>query len=99
MSTPQAPGEGTALTAIPALCIWLPGTMAGLLGLRKRKLSIWQRHMLMLIVLMVGMIGIGAISGCGGSSGAVKTQPGTYTIQVEITAGTVQTVPLTVVVQ
>jgi hypothetical protein len=39
------------------------------------------------------------MSGCGGTSKSTTTPAGTYTIQVEITAGTVQVVPITVTVQ
>jgi multidrug efflux pump subunit AcrA (membrane-fusion protein) len=57
------------------------------------------RRMMLLVVLAAGLAGLAAVSGCGGSSGTRQTTPGTYNIQVVITAGTVQVIPLTVIVQ
>jgi hypothetical protein len=83
---------------LPAAGLWLPGLFVGVFGLGKWRKQ-WMRRMMLLIVLFAGMAGMAAVSGCGGSSGAVQTPPGSYTIEVQITAGTVQLIPLTVVVQ
>lgn len=96
---PPASGSGNRLPIVPALTLWLPGALAGLFGLRSRKLRTWQRRTMFLMLLLAGTAGVTAVTGCGAGSGATKTPPGTYTIDVEITAGTVQTVPLTVTVQ
>lgn len=88
------PGSGkTPLAA-------LAGIFAGLcmLGRSRRRLS---RYIALLVLLLAGMAGIGGLTGCGGSasSSTNHTSTGTYNILVEITAGTVQSVPLTVTVQ
>lgn len=96
---PQPPVGRDSLTGLPALCFLLPGALFGLFGLRNRKMRTWQRRMMALLLLTGGLAFASAVSGCGGSSGSGKTPAGTYTINVEITAGTVQMVPLTVTVQ
>ena len=99
MSIPRAPGKGDNLAAIPAFCFWVPGSIVGFIGLRrKKKLSSFERCIMRLIVVGAFAIGVSAISGCGGSSGPVKTTPATYTINVEISAGTIQSIPLSVIV-
>ncbi len=99
MRAPQAnPGQGRRISPVLAAGIMLPGALIGLLGFGKRRKQ-WQRRMMLLVLLAAGMAGMATMSGCGGSSSTHQTAAGTYNIQVEITAGTVQTVPLTVVVQ
>jgi hypothetical protein len=98
LNLPGAPGRGDRLAAIPALCFWVPGSIVGLLGLRRKKLGSLQRRMMQLIAVAAFGVGVATISGCGCSSSTVKTSPGTYTIDVEITAGTVQSVPIGVIV-
>ena len=83
---------------MPALCLLLPGALLGLLGLSSRRMRAWQRRMMVLMLIVSGLAGTAVLGGCGGSS-APGTPAGTYTINVEITAGTVQLVPLTVTVQ
>lgn len=78
--------------------LWLPGLCVGLLGLGTRRAH-WQRYFASILFVVAGLAGIAGLTGCGGSAGTGHTPPGTYNIQVEITAGTVQTIPLTVVVQ
>ena len=94
----KQPGRRSGLTAMPALCLLLPGALLGLLGLSSRRMRAWQRRMMVLMMIVSGLAGTAVLGGCGGSS-APGTPAGTYTINVEITAGTVQLVPLTVTVQ
>lgn len=87
------PGSGKAPLAA------LAGIFAGLcmLGRSRRRLS---RYIALLVLFFAGMAGIGGLTGCGGSaSSSSHTPAGTYNILVEITAGTVQSVPLAVTVQ
>jgi hypothetical protein len=75
----------------------LPGSLLALFGMRRRKPL---QRLLVLVVMLTGFAGMAGLTGCGSSSPGTKNTPaGTYTIDIEITAGTVQTVPLTVVVQ
>jgi sugar lactone lactonase YvrE len=94
----QGPGRASPASIISAAGLWLPCAFAGFFGLAKWRRPMLRRMML-LVVLAAGLAGLAAVSGCGGSSGTRQTTPGTYNIQVVITAGTVQVIPLTVIVQ
>jgi streptogramin lyase len=96
VTKPLLPTRNGGLPALPALCVLLPGFLAGFFGLRSRRLRAWQRRTMALLLLTAGLACGAAISGCGGGSN--KTPAGTYTINVEVTAGSVQMVPLTVTV-
>lgn len=98
LDRPRTPGRGNGLTALPALCILLPGALLGFLGLSTRRMRAWQRRMTALMLMVAGLVAAAVLGGCGGSS-SPGTPAGTYTVNVEITAGTVQLVPLTVTVQ
>ncbi len=99
LARPQGPARRGGLPITPALCLLLPGAFFGLFGVRNRKLRTWQRRMMAMFLLATGLVAASAVSGCGGSSGSTTTTAGTYTINVEVTAGTVQMIPLTVTVQ
>jgi len=86
-------GNGTMLVYAALL---IPGFF-GLMGLGKGRKN-W-RMLTMMVLSVVGMAAMAGMSGCGGTSKSTTTPAGTYTIQVEITAGTVQVVPITVTVQ
>lgn len=76
----------------------LAGILAGLWMLARSRKKLRQ-YIAVLMLLLAGMAGAGSLSGCGGSASSNHTPAGTYNILVEITAGTVQTIPLTVAVQ
>jgi hypothetical protein len=97
LSQPKIHGQGRSVFTIMAAGIFLPGIFAGLLGFGKRK-KLSQHRMMLTVVLLASLAGMATVSGCG-SSGASQTPAGTYNIQVEVLAGTVQTIPLTVVVK
>ena len=93
LHAPHTPGKNRSPFGIPLMAICFPGAILGFFGLRKRRLL---QGLMLLVVMLAGVAGIG---GCASGSPAADTPAGTYNIQVEITAGTVQMVPLTVVVQ
>jgi len=101
LEAPRLPGKEHSLPAIPFMAICLPGSLLVLFGLRKRKhMLLWQRRLMVLAIMLAGLAGIAGITGCGsGSPNAGHTPAGTYTIEIQITAGTVQSIPLTVIVQ
>jgi hypothetical protein len=86
--------------AYPAMMLWLPGSLAALIGVfpRKRKRP-FARRLWMLAILFLGLGGTAVLSGCGGSSNDAR--PGTYSIPVTLTlsSGAAQTVNATVIVQ
>jgi hypothetical protein len=97
LTAPQHPGGSGSMPLLAMAGLWIPGLFAGLLGFGKGRKG-W--HSLLAVALfVVAMAAMAGMTGCGGSSAATQTPAGTYNIQVEITAGTVQVVPLTVVVQ
>jgi hypothetical protein len=95
--TPQRPGGSGSMPLLTAIGLWIPGIFAGFLGLGKGRKG-W-RSMMMIALFAIVMAAMAGMTGCGGSTGATQTPAGTYNIEVEITAGTVQVVPLTIVVQ
>lgn len=97
LSQPERPGQGRSISLILGAGLGIPGAFVALFGLGKRRKQ-WQRRMMLMVVLLATLAGMASISGCG-SSGSNQTSAGMYNIQVEVTAGTVQTIPLTVVVQ
>lgn len=91
-----APGRPASPGRAPLAA--LAGIFAGLwmLSRSRRKL---RQSIALLILLVAGMAGAGSLTGCGGSATTAHTPAGTYNILVNVTAGTVQSVPLTVTVQ
>jgi streptogramin lyase len=97
LHTPALPGSHHNL---PLLALCFPGVLLGFLGLRNRKYRYGWQRLMMFAILIAGLAGLAGITGCGTSGGASNSTPaGTYNIQVQVTAGTVQTAPLTVIVQ
>ncbi len=93
----QRHGSGLASGAVPLAA--LAGIFAGLLALGKARKRL-SRYLALMALLLAGIAGVGSLTGCaGGSSSAGHTPAGTYNIEVQVTAGTVQSIPLTVVVQ
>jgi sugar lactone lactonase YvrE len=97
LQAPRLPGRNHSLPTLALMAFGLPGSLLALFGMRRRKPL---QRLLVLVVMLTGFAGMAGLTGCGSSSPGTKNTPaGTYTIDIEITAGTVQTVPLTVVVQ
>ena len=85
---------------IPAMLLWLPGSLGALAGVFRRKLKRRLASRLWAItIICLGLVGVGVCSGCGGSSNDARA--GTYSIPVTITlaTGTTQTVSASVTVQ
>ncbi|HEY2467590.1 MAG TPA: choice-of-anchor tandem repeat GloVer-containing protein [Terracidiphilus sp.] len=83
-----------------ATFLWLPGLLAALFGLLRRKGKCApERASGFWIIALLFVVGAAALSSCGGSLGFAK--PGTYTIPVTISAagGTSQSINATVIVQ
>jgi sugar lactone lactonase YvrE len=97
LTQPHRPGGSGSMPLLAVIGLWIPGIFAGFLGLGKGRRG-W-RSLTMIVLFVIGCAAMAGITGCGGGSGATQTPAGTYNIEVEITAGTIQVVPLTIVVQ
>jgi hypothetical protein len=92
---PTRGGAGDGL--FTATTFWLPGSLAALLGLvRRRRKGTAPRNFW--IVAILCLAAMGALSSCGGSNNA---RPGTYTIPISISVSgeASQNITATVVVQ
>jgi hypothetical protein len=92
--------EGMPNGLFTATVFWLPGSLAAVFGLFRRKRrgsSRNKRNLWLTAILLFG--GVGAISSCGGTSNVAH--PGTYTIPIELSlsGGATQDISATVVVQ
>jgi CubicO group peptidase (beta-lactamase class C family) len=100
-STPPSSGTGNGIFF--AMTLGLPGPLFVLFGLKRRKQYPGLHRLLMLTLFCTVILGIGALSGCGGSSGGSTTTvtPGSYTAPVvlNLSGGPLQTVNATIIVQ
>ena len=97
LALPPAPGHSGRRNTTLAAGLFFPAAFAGLIGFARRRKS-WPRSVVLAVLSIATLAGMAALSGCG-SSGTSGTPAGTYTIEVQITAGTIQLVPLTVTVK
>ncbi len=91
---------GRTNSLLPAMFLWLPGSLGALAGLFRRKLKRGSALKLWAIAIMcLGLGAAGASIGCGGPS--LDAKAGTYSIPVTITLanGSTQTVSASVTVQ
>ena len=98
VTTPHVFGRGRA-SVIQAGMMAFPAVLLGLFAFCGRRRNKLLRMSLCGIIFLMALP---ALSGCGGGSpsGTNATPAGTYTVSVTINSGpTIQTVPLTVVVQ
>lgn len=96
LSSDQRPRQGAEIYA--AAILWLPGVLAGVIGLRRKRA--WKRWqgMMRLLVLFSGLAAVGALAGCGGIP-EVAGPLGTINVPVTLTDGsTATTVNLTVTI-
>jgi len=85
---------------LPAMFLWLPGSLGALAGIFRRKLKHGSTLRLWAIaIICLGLGAAGASIGCGGPS--MDAKAGTYSIPVTITVanGSTQTVSASVTVQ
>ena len=94
--SPRTPGHSGERSHILAAGLFFPVAFTGLIGFARRRKN-WPRSVVLAVLAVAALAGMTALSGCGSSAGA-KAPAGTYNIQVEITAGSIQLVPLTVTV-
>jgi hypothetical protein len=80
-----------------AMMLWLPGSLVGLIGLRRRKtFKRWQQAALLVLVLCGSLIGIGGLTSCDGKFNTAAPY-GTFNLPITVTDGTTPyTVPVTV---
>jgi hypothetical protein len=99
---PGANGKPDSLLA--AALLWLPGSMAAIFGLKRRKRKhstprhIFPRPFLWMIAILL-WISAGALTSCGGKSSFAA--PGTYTIPITLTVSgeATQNINATVIVE
>lgn len=82
-----------------AAVLWLPGSMAAMFGLKRRKSNHSTPRQVFWIIAILLLIGAGALTSCGGSSNSAK--PGTYTIPITLTVSgeATQNISATVIVE
>ncbi len=93
---PNRGGAGGGL--FTATTLWLPGSLAALLGLvRRRQKGAALRDFW--IIAILGLVAMGTLSSCGGSSN--NARPGTYSIPISISVSgeATQNITATVMVQ
>ena len=96
----RIPGEngrfdGLALAAL----LWLPGSIAAMFGLKRRKGKHSTSRPVLWMIAILLWIGAGALSSCGGKSSFAA--PGTYTIPISLSVSgeSTQNISATVVVE
>jgi len=89
----------TAPAVFAAMLLWLPASLAGIFGLRRRNnLKQWQKTSLLVLVLCGGLAGLGSMTGC--SSVRDLASPSTFNVPITLSDGvtTPQTVVITVTI-
>jgi uncharacterized repeat protein (TIGR03803 family) len=96
----RKPGEDGRLDSLLlAAVLWLPGSMAAMIGLKSRKSKHSTPRRVFWIIAILLLIGAGALSSCGGSSNSAR--PGTYTIPItlRVSGESTQNISATVIVE
>jgi hypothetical protein len=96
----RIPGENGRFDSLAlAALLWLPGSIAAMFGLKRRKTKHSTSRPVLWLIAILLWIGAGALSSCGGKSSF--TAPGTYTIPITLTVsgGSTQSINATVVVE
>jgi hypothetical protein len=96
----RIPGENGRIDGLLlAALLWLPGSMAAMFGLKRRKRKHSTPRPVLWMIAILLWIGAGALSSCGGKSSFAA--PGTYTIPITLTVsgGSTQNINATVVVE
>jgi hypothetical protein len=94
------PGQGGKLNSVLlAALLWLPGSMAAMFGLKRRKSKHSTSRQVFWMIAILLWIGAGALSSCGGKSSFAA--PGTYTIPITLTVSgeSTQNINATVIVE
>jgi uncharacterized repeat protein (TIGR03803 family) len=94
---PGANGKLDGLLA--AALLWLPGSMAAIFGLKRRKTKHSTPRPFLWMIAILLWIGAGALTSCGGKSSFAA--PGTYTIPITLTVSgeATQNINATVIVE
>jgi hypothetical protein len=83
--------KGNGDSTLFAIMLWLPGSLAGLFGLRRRRaFKRWQQATLMTLVICGGLVGIGTLAGCTASQNVVAPY-GTFNLPITVSDGTTAT--------
>ncbi len=96
----RIPGENGRFGSLAlAALLWVPGSLAALFGLKRRKGKHSASRPVLWMIAILLWIGAGALSSCGGKSSFAA--PGTYTIPITLTVsgGSTQNINATVVVE
>ncbi len=96
----RIPGENGRFGSLAlAALLWVPGSMAAIFGLKRRKSKRSTSRPVLWMIAILLWIGAGALSSCGGKSSFAA--PGTYTIPITLTVsgGSTQNINATVVVE
>jgi len=96
----RIPGESGRFDSLAlAALLWLPGSIAAMFGLKRRKTKHSTSRPVLWMIAILLWIGAGALSSCGGKSSFAA--PGTYTIPITLTVsgGSTQSINATVVVE
>jgi uncharacterized repeat protein (TIGR03803 family) len=96
----RIPGENGKFDSVAlAALFWLPGSIAAMFGLKRRKTKGSTSRPILWMIAILLWIGAGALSSCGGKSSFAA--PGTYTIPITLTVsgGSTQNINATVVVE
>jgi hypothetical protein len=94
------PGQGGRFDSVLlAALLWLPGSMAAMFGLKRRKSKHSTSRQVFWMIAILLWIGAGALSSCGGKSSFAA--PGTYTIPITLTVSgeSTQNINATVIVE
>ncbi len=96
----RIPGENGRFDSLAlAALLWLPGSIAAMFGLKRRKRKDSTPRPVLGMIAILLWIGAGALSSCGGKSSFAA--PGTYTIPITLSVSgeSTQNISATVVVE
>jgi hypothetical protein len=96
----RIPGENGRFDSLAlAALLWLPGSIAAMFGLKRRKRKDSTPRPVLWMIAILLWIGAGALTSCGGKSSFAA--PGTYTIPITLTVSgeATQNINATVVVE
>lgn len=76
------------LSILAAVVLWMPVSIAGIFGRRrKNRLKHWQQMGVLAFALLGGLVAMGSVTGCG-SSNRTDAPLGTFNVPVTLTDGT-----------